>query len=125
MRPIFIEVVSNVLTIFSHCSRCELIFKESGVAKRIKKEEIEGYPSEMKEEFLRLSEWISELCRLYRHRIRIRLIDAQSLLGIYKSLIHRFRKYPAFIIDKKDVYIGWDRQKLEDLLDEHLKAARI
>lgn len=124
MRPVFIEVVSNVLTTFSHCSRCELIFNESGVSKRIKKEEIEAYPSEMKEEFLKLSEWIGELYRLYRHRIRIRLIDAQSPLGIYKSLIHRFRKYPAFIIDKKDVYSGWDRQKLEDLLDARLKAAR-
>ena len=77
----------------------------------------------MKKEFSKLSDWICELSRLYRHRIRIRLIDAKSPLGIYKSLIHRIRKYPTFIIEKKDVYSGWDQQELESLVDLRIRAA--
>ena len=77
----------------------------------------------MKKEFSKLSDWICELSRLYRHRIRIRLIDAKSPLGIYKSLIHHFRIYPTFIIEKKDVYSGWNQQELESLVDLRIRAA--
>jgi hypothetical protein len=73
----------------------------------------------------KLSDWLVELYRLYRHRIRIRLIDTQSPLGFYKSLIHHIRRYPAFIIEQKDVYSGWDRNRIEELLDAHIKAVRL
>jgi len=47
---------------------------------------MEEYPSDLKEEYLKLSDWIRELTRIYKHRLLIKLIDAQSILGIYKSL---------------------------------------
>ncbi len=122
MEPILIEVVSKLLIAYGHCIRCEPIFLESGVGKKSKLEDIDNYPPDLKEDSLKLSEWICELNQIYKHRIRIRLIDAQSPLGIYKSLVHRFREYPAFIIGKKDVCRGWDREKLEDLIDKHIKA---
>ena len=124
MKSVCIEVISNLLITYSHCSRCELIFNESGLGKEAKKEDIEDYPSELKDELLRLSSMIGELCSLYKHRIRIRLIDAQSPIGILKSLIYRFREYPTFIVEKKDVYSGWDREKVEGLLDKYVKAAK-
>lgn len=124
MKPVSIEVISNLLITYSHCSRCELIFNESGLGKEVKKEDIEDYPSELKDELLRLSGMIGELRSLYKHRIRIRLIDAQSPIGIFKSLIYRFREYPTFIVERKDVYTGWDREKVEGLLDKYVKAAK-
>jgi hypothetical protein len=124
MKPVSIEVISNLLITYSHCSRCELIFNESGLGKEAKKEDIEDYPSELKDELLRLSSMIGELRSLYKHRIRIRLIDAQSPIGIFKSLRYRFREYPTFIVKKKDVYSGWDREKVEGLLDKYVKAAK-
>jgi hypothetical protein len=124
MKPVSIEVISNLLITYSHCSRCELIFNESGLGKEAKKEDIEDYPSELKDELLRLSSMIGELRSLYKHRIRIRLIDAQSPIGIFKSLRYRFREYPTFIVEKKDVYSGWDREKVEGLLDKYVKAAK-
>jgi hypothetical protein len=124
MKPISIEVISNLLITYSHCSRCEPIFNESGLGKKAKKEDIEDYPSELKDELLKLSSLIGELRSLYKHRIRIRLIDAQSPIGIFKSLIYRFRNYPTFIIEKKEVYSGWDREKVESILDKYLRAVR-
>jgi len=123
MKAILIEVVSKVLSTYGHCIRCEPIFLESGVGKRSKVEDIDEYPPDLKEESLKLSELMCELYQLYKHRIHIRLIDAQSPLGIYKSLVHRFRKYPTFIVEKKDVCRGWDRQKLEELIDKHIKES--
>jgi hypothetical protein len=29
-----------------------------------------------------------------------------------KSIVHRIHRYPAFIIEKKDVYSGWDRTRI-------------
>jgi hypothetical protein len=121
MRPITVEVVSNVFTTFSICNNCELFFQESGVNEEANKEILEEYPAEFKEDLLKLSEWIRELKRLYKHRIHIVLIDVKSPVGVYKSLIHRFRTYPAFIVEKKDVITGWDPEKLYELIDTHIK----
>ena len=104
MKPVSVEVISNLLITYSHCSRCEVIFNESGLGKEAKKEDIEDYPHELKDELLKLSNLIGELRSLYKHRIRISMIDAQSPIGIFKSLKYRFRKYPTFIIEKKDKY---------------------
>ena len=123
MKPITIEVVSHLLTTYTHCNRCELMFRESGLEREAANSDSQEYPPDLKEEFSKLSDWIRELSRLYRHRIRIRLIDAKSPLGIYKSLVHRIRKYPTFIIEKKDVYSGWDHQELECLVDLRIRAA--
>jgi len=123
MKTISLEVVSNFITTYSHCSRCEVIFRESGLGKEANKGDIQEYPDELKEEILKLSEGLGELKKLYKHRIDIRLTDAQSPRGMYKSLRHRLRQYPAFIIEKKDVCIGWDRERIEELVDKYLKVA--
>jgi hypothetical protein len=125
MKPVYIEVVTNVLTVYSHCNSCRPIFHESGVEDRVAAEALDDYPKDLKEEFLQLSDWIRDLVRLYRHRIKVRIVDAKSMLGIYKSLRHRFRKYPAFIVDCKDVVAGWDREKLDRILDEHIRQGNL
>jgi hypothetical protein len=121
MKPLTVEVVSNLITALGNCASCELVFNEAGV-KAVRYEDIAGYPAYLKEEMVKLSDWLSELRRLYRHRIRICLIDAKSPLGFYKSIVHRIRRYPAFIIEKKDVYSGWDRKRIEELLDARMQA---
>jgi len=125
MKPVDIEVVTNVLTVYSHCNSCRPIFYESGVEERVRQEALDDYPEDLREEFLKLSDWIRDLVRLYRHRIRVRIVDAKSMLGIYKSLRHRFRKYPAFIVNCKDVVAGWDREKLDHILDEHIRQGNL
>jgi len=119
-----VEVVSNLITAFGSCAHCELVLDEAGLKTRARHQDMADYPAEIKEELARLGEWLAELGRLYRHRISIRLIDAQSPLGIYKSLLHRIRRYPTFIIEKEDVYSGWDRQRIEQLLDARVRVAR-
>ena len=77
---------------------------------------MDEYPLDSKEEYLELCDWIRELTRLYKDSLLIKLIDAQSILGFYKSLRHWVRKYPAFIVEGKETYTGWDRERLQDLL---------
>jgi hypothetical protein len=125
MKPISVEVVTNLLTVLNHCGSCKLIYNEIGVEEEVCREALNEYPAELREELFKLSDWIVELARLYRHRIRISIIDAKSIPGVYKSLRHRFRKYPAFIVDKKDVVAGWDRDKLTEILDAHIRKEQL
>ncbi len=123
MKPIRLEIVTKMLTSFGQCRRCELVLDQVELGKKVHQKEIEEYPSDLKEEDGKLSEWIRELTRLYKHRLFIRLIDVQSPLGIYKSLRHRIRTYPTFIIEGRETYAGWDKDRLESLLDRYLKNA--
>jgi hypothetical protein len=67
---------------------------------------------------VKLSDWIRELTQVHKHRLFIKLIDVQSPLGIYKSLRHWIRKYPTFIVEGRETYTGWDKNRLESLLVE-------
>ncbi len=81
---------------------------------------VNEYPDDWKYAVDYLSEWIRELSNLYRHRIVIRVIDAQSPLGLWKQIRYRLFRFPAFIVDRKHTYIGWDYQELETLIDEQI-----
>jgi hypothetical protein len=122
MKPVRLEIVTRVLTTFDHCSHCEIIFDQAEINRKFHQRDLNEYPPDLAEEFVRLSDWIKELSRLYRHRLLIRLIDVQSPLGIYKALRHRIRTYPAFIINGKEKYTGWDRERLEQLLDQNIRT---
>jgi len=123
MRPILLEIVSKVLTTFDHCRQCEIFFDQTGLNQKFHQNEMNEYPSDLKEEYVKLSDWIRELRRLYKHRLLIKLIDIQSPLGIYKALRHRIRTYPTFIVERKETYTGWDKSKLEGLLDKYINAS--
>jgi len=123
MKPIRLEIVTKMLTSFGQCRRCQILFDQVDLGKKSRQKELEEYPSDLKEEDAKLWEWIRELTRLYKHRLLIRLIDVQSPLGIYKSLRYRIRTYPTFIVEGKEIYAGWDKDRLESLLDRYIKGA--
>jgi hypothetical protein len=123
MKPVIVEIVTRVMTSFGHCRHCDVVFHQTGLDQVLHQREINDYPADLREEFANLSAWIRELNRLYKHRLRIRLIDAQSLSGLYKSLRHRIRKYPTFIVEGKETYSGWDKERLEGLLDKYIRGA--
>ena len=121
MKPITLEIVTRVVTTFGHCRHCEVLFDEADIAQKFHQKDMNEYPQDLMDEYLRLSDWLKELSRLYQHRLLIKIIDVQSLLGIFKSLRHRIRDYPTFIIEGKEVYTGWNKDQLETLLDTQIK----
>ena len=123
MRPILLEIVTRMITTYDPCRNCKVLFDKAGLDRKLYQGELDEYPPDLKEDNGKLSVWIRELSRLYKHRLRINLIDVQSLLGFYKSLRHRIRKYPAFIVEGKQTYSGWDRNQLEEILDKHIKIS--
>ena len=123
MKPISLEIVTKMMTFLNHCRHCEVLFDQAGLDQRFHQKEMDEYPADLKEEYTKLSDWVRELNRLYKHRLLIKVIDAQSPLGFYKSLRHRIRTYPAFIVEGKETYKGWDKSQLESLLDKYIQSS--
>jgi hypothetical protein len=123
MKPILLEIVTQVLTSYDHCHRCDVIFDQAGLDKKFHQKDVNDFPPDLREDCIKLSEWMKELAHLYKHRLLMKLIDVQSFLGMYKSLRHGIRRYPTFIIEGKDVYTGWDKSQLEGLLDKYIQTS--
>jgi hypothetical protein len=121
MRRIFLEVVANIPATLGYCRSCKLIFRDAGVEDEVNRGILQEYPEAMRDEYFRLSSWIREISALYKESVFIRIIDAASMAGVYKAVRHWFRTYPAFIVDKKHVVSGWDRTRLREILDAHLR----
>jgi hypothetical protein len=122
MGPLILEIVTRVLATFDHCSHCEFLFDQAGLDELHHQREVNEYPPDLKEEYLRLSDWIRELSQRYKDRLVIKVIDVQSVVGIYKSIRYRIRNYPTFIVAGDEVYTGWDKDALAALLERHLHA---
>ncbi|HSC70663.1 MAG TPA: hypothetical protein VLH58_04880 [Candidatus Methylomirabilis sp.] len=44
----------------------------------------------------------------YGDRVVIRIVDPQSLLGFWRVLRHRIRRFPTFFVDGADRTVGWE-----------------
>jgi hypothetical protein len=104
-------------TVEMGCRSCGFMFGYLGLTQEHREASQNEYPEDWRQAVGYLSEWIQEISSLYRHRILIRVIDAQSPLGFWKQIRHRVFRFPAFIVDKKSIYIGWDPKELEALID--------
>ena len=122
MNPIDLEIVAPVMsTVEMSCRGCGFILVFVGLRRKYRTACTSEYPEEWKRAGDTLAQWIHRLTSVYRHRIRIRVIDAQSPVGLWKQIRHRVFHFPAFIVDKKHTYVGWDSEQLEALLDEHIR----
>ena len=121
MNPILLEVVAPTLSgVEMSCRGCGFVLGSVGIRNEYRNAISEEYPDDWKQATSYLAQWIHQISSLYRHRIKIRLIDAQSPLGFWKQIRHRVFRFPAFIVEKESTYIGWDTQELEALIDERI-----
>lgn len=124
MDAIMLEVIAPMLSTVEISSRgSDFIFGYVGLRGKYRDACTKEYPDEWKFAVGCLSEWIRDISYLYRHRVRIQVIDAQSPFGLWKQLRHRVFRFPAFIVDSKRTYIGWDSGELEALIDERIHQA--
>jgi hypothetical protein len=123
MPPIYLEVIAPMLSsVEMSCRRCGFVFDSLGLKSKYRNRCAEEYPEDWKAAVGYLSDWIGEISSLYRHRIRIRIIDALTPLGLWKQLRYRVFRFPAFVVDQKQTYIGWDHEELEALIDTRIQG---
>jgi len=121
MNTILVEIVAPMLSTLEIRSRGYGLVSDSlGLNGKYRRASVNEYPDDWKEATAYLTQWVAEISRLYRHRVRIAIIDAQSPLGFWKQLRHWVFRFPAFIVDREKTYIGWDYKELETIIDDRI-----
>jgi len=124
MRPIKVEIIFPVITSVEFaCRRCSVVMDQLDMVRQYHESCRDEYPEDWKKNIEDLYSWVERSKELYKHRISIQMIDAQSPIGIWKQIRHRVFKMPAFIVGGKRAYSGWDTERLETLIDEHIQDA--
>ncbi len=77
---------------------------------------LEEYPPDWQEDFRKLSSILIGLSDRYPNDVQIRIWDPRSLQGMWKSIRHGIRRYPTYIINGRDKFVGWDTVGLEQYL---------
>lgn len=78
-----------------------------GLGDKVHTQEINEYPDDLKEEYLYLSTWVKAFARHYGYHIVVRVIDPQSLVGLWAHLRYHIHEYPTMILDHHEKFSGW------------------
>ncbi|NPA27407.1 MAG: hypothetical protein GXO36_07410 [Chloroflexi bacterium] len=119
VRPLRLDVVAPVLIVFRHCRHCEAFLRHTDVEVmyRIYEEDFNAYPEPWKTEYEHLRQWVRAFQAFYGPWVRLRWIDVQSPLGLWKRLRYRLRPLPGFLVEDGARFCGWDA---EPALHQHL-----
>ena len=97
----------------------------AGLGQKVHGEQLaSGLPDDLAAEFHSLSQWASGLPRRYGPRVTVRLVDAASIEGFFKSLFHWFHRYPAFVVDGTK-YVGGDFSRVDALIALRMAGQRV
>ena len=102
-----VEIIAYAPTAFYHCTHCEVAWSEMGATNQIHDEQVRNsLPEDLIQEYQEISDWVRELFRQHCDRIIIKVIDAASIEGVFKSLRYGVRRYPAVIVDGRRRFVG-------------------
>ena len=106
-KPLLVEIIAYAPTAFYHCTHCEVAWQEMGKSNRVHEEQLKSsLPDDLLREYQTVSDWVKEMFRVYCDNILVKVIDAASIEGFYKSLKYNARQYPAVIVNGKSRFLG-------------------
>jgi hypothetical protein len=109
-KPLLVEIIAYAPTAYYHCTHCEVAWREMGASNRIHEEQMSSsLPEDLIKEYETISNWVREMFRVHCDNILLKVIDAASIEGFYKSLKYNARRYPAVIVNGKSRFIGSQR----------------
>ena len=98
-KPLLIEVVAYAPTAFYHCMHCEVVWQETGFSQGVHEEQIaSALPSDVMQDYRAVSDWVNHLFQAYCDQVVVKVIDAASIEGFWKTLRHGLRHYPAIVV---------------------------
>jgi hypothetical protein len=125
MESLQIEILTYAPTEFFHCLHCEVVFQSVGLGQRVRREQREAaFPPDLQAEYTALADWVGRVVARHGDRVRVRVVDAASLEGVYKSLRYRNRQFPVFVIDGVVWRQGADYAALDQAIDTRVLAAQ-
>lgn len=124
MGSVRLEILAYAPTEFYHCQHCELVWDSVGFGKRIRAEQrSQALPSDLTAEYAAIAGWVGDAHARYGNQLEVKVVDVASIEGVIKSIRHRARRFPAFVLDGSERIIGFDRQRLDAALARRLGSA--
>jgi hypothetical protein len=121
--PLSVQVIAYAPTIFRHCQHCEVAFTGLGFGERIHRDEArDALPDDLLEDFQRVSDWVHRVLERYGSAVKVSVIDAASIEGVWTSLRHRARQFPAVVIDGEPRRLPPQIDALDGVIDERLRS---
>jgi hypothetical protein len=122
-QPIKVEVFAYAPTAFFHCKHCEIVWQETGASKNLHEEQVESsLPEDLKQQYQLLSDWVRDIIEEYEGRVSLKVVDAVSLEGWFKSLWYGIRRFPAVVIDGNEKIIGGRFEQATAVIRQKLSA---
>ncbi len=121
MRPVTVEILAYTPTEFFHCMHCEVVFREGGIGQKIHAEQrAAALPPDLAQQYSEIGAWATDLAEHHGDRVRIQIVDAVSLEGVFKALRYRLGRLPAIVIDGRDRCDAADLSRATDLVGTRL-----
>jgi hypothetical protein len=122
-KPLLVEIVAYAPTAYYHCTHCEVIWQETGFSQGLHEEQVaSALPTEMLQEYQAVSDWVRHLFDIHCDRVIVKVIDAASIEGFWKTLRHGLRHYPAIVVDRQAKFTGINFVTAEAEIDRQLAA---
>lgn len=110
-KTLLIEIITYAPTAYYHCTHCEVVWREMGATHQLHDEQVKNsLPPDLILEYLATSDWVRGLFRQYRYQVIIKVIDATSIEGFFKSLRYGMHNYPAVIVDCRRRFVEYTLQ---------------
>jgi len=102
IRPLKVEFVGLMPTLFAHCDHCMEVMHETGMMPY--SEQLEEYPEEVKQQYFELAETAQKLRAEFGEAVYFDPVDAASPQGIWLTMKYRILRTPCVIIQGKKVF---------------------
>jgi hypothetical protein len=113
-----LEILTYAPTEFYHCQHCEVVWDSVGFGPRIRAEQRSaGLPADLQAEFTAIADWTAAAHERYGDELQVKVIDVASIEGVIKAVRHRARRFPAFIVDGRERFVGFDPDRLDRALE--------
>jgi len=123
VKPVRVDIITYAPTAFFHCQHCEVAFHHLGIGPRMRSREADdSLPLDLQFEYLDLSIWVRDLIDRLGGQVKVRVIDAASLAGVWASMRHRVRSYPAVIVEGGPKRTGGEFRDLDPVIDRLVAA---
>jgi len=118
--PVEVVVVTQVLASVNHCVHCQVFFDESGVGEQVHMTDVNSYPDDIRHQYQAFSDMVMRLAARYGPDIRIKIVDALSLEGVWLALRRGARRYPTWLVGDRKV-VGLDEQAVCEVIQQALQ----
>jgi hypothetical protein len=122
-KPLLVEIVAYAPTAFYHCTHCEVVWQQTGFSQGLHEEQVQSaLPPDLLQDYQAVSDWVHHLLKAHCDQVLIKVIDAASLEGVWKSVRHGLGRYPAVIVGGQR-FVGADFAAAETEIARQLAVA--